>query len=420
MTADWQGIVASIGGTPEPIVKALLARRPTHALLVVSQASAAEVEDRIVPQLERAGYRPQYQKALVSDPQVLGSCYQEIRVRIARWLGEVGLDPGRVYVDITGGTKVMSAALALAAVEYFSDFSDVGGDAREEVTGRVLSGGEQVIRSANPWDTYAVRDLERANGLLRAYQADTAGEVFRGAAQKCAGFRKRSLNAFAALADALGRSDRFEFGEAVRIFNPKRNDLEFSLDDALFGQLADLCGHWEAVRDEVGEEKRTPGRATLLELWANAARRAEQGRYDDAVGRIYRAVELRAQQLVRDAFGGELGQVAVDAIPSGKVGEIRAAFGEPDDEGRYKLGLEKLFQALGFSDDAGFRGLAGGYDSVRRQLRNRNSSLLAHGVKPVAEGGYKALRQAALGVCEVAEADIPRWPELTLRLPERG
>lgn len=255
----WQGIVVSLGGTPAPIIQALLARRPAYALFVVSAASAGDIAAQIIPQLD--GYLPQYQQALVSDPQVLGRCYQEIRVRIVRWLDDTGLDPARVYMDITGGAKVMSAVLALAAVEYFSDFSYVGGGARKAVTGRVVAGAEQVIQSANPWDTYAVRDLERANGLLRAGQADTAGAVLREAAQRCAGSNKRRLNAFANLAEALARSDRFEFAAAVRIFNQSRNDLELSLDDALFRRLAALCGHWEQVRDEVRASQQTPGGA---------------------------------------------------------------------------------------------------------------------------------------------------------------
>ena len=415
-TKSWQGIVVSLGGTPAPIIQALLARRPAYALFVVSAASSGDVADKVIPHLD--GYLPQYQQALVSDPQVLGRCYQEIRVRIARWLDDTGLDPAQVYVDITGGTKVMSAALALAAVEYFSDFSYVGGGAREAVTGRVVAGAEQVIQSANPWDTYAVRDLERANELLRSCQADTAGTVLREAAQRCAGSNKRRLNAFANLAEALARSDRFEFAAAVRIFNQSRNDLELSLDDALFRRLAALSGHWEQVRDEVRELQQTPGRATLLELWANAERRAGQGRYDDAVGRLYRAVELRAQQLARDAYGAELGQISPDAFPPAQRDAVRRAFGEPDDAGRYKLGLRRLFQSLEFSDDAAIRQQAADYDAIHRHLQNRNESLLAHGVQPVSESGYKALRQAALAVCAVSETDIPQWPELRLALPE--
>ena len=323
------------------------------------------------------------------------------------------------YVDITGGTKVMSAALALAAVEYCNDFTYIGGDARDPDTGRVLDGSEEVgSRRRTPGTLTRCATWSGPTGCC-ARGRRIRPERFSGGLRKSAMIpRKRRLNAFAALAEALARSDRFDFGGAVGIFNPRRNDLELSLNAPLFRKLTGLCGHWEAVRDEVKEDKKTPGRATLLELFANADRRAGQGRYDDAVGRLYRAAELRAQQLVRDAFGGELGQVSRDAFPSDKGAAVRAAFDEPDGKGRYQLALRRLFQALEFSDDAKIRQQAAGYDALGKQLQIRNNSLLAHGVKPVARGGYEALRRASLAVCAVAEADIPRWPELTLTLPE--
>lgn len=425
----WQGIVVSIGGTPEPIITALRERRPAHALFVVSAASAGEVEDKILPQL--AGFAPQYQIAMVSDPQVLGTCYQEIRVRIARWLDEVRLDEGRldpawVYVDITGGTKVMSAALALAAVEHFSDFSYIGGAVRAPVTGRVVAGAEQVIRSANPWDTYAVRDLERANGLLRDGQPDTASVVLKDAAQKSGAARQTRLTAFADLAAALGCSDRFDFVQAVANFETQRTELERALDFAAFQKLAVLYGHWLKLRNQVNranQKNKTPGRETLLELFANAERRARQGRYDDAVGRLYRAVELRGQQLARDAFGWELGRPALDDFPQDRREQMRALLGEPNRGSgrgrRYELGLNRLYQSLEFSDDGEIRRQSASYDAIARQLRNRNDSLLAHGVRPVAPEDYAALRREALRVCAVSDpdADIPRWPELTLRMP---
>ena len=428
----WQGIVVSIGGTPEPIITALRERRPAHALFVVSAASAGEVEDKILPQL--AGFAPQYQIAMVSDPQVLGTCYQEIRLRIARWLdevrwdevglGEARLDPARVYVDITGGTKVMSAALALAAVEHFSDFSYIGGAVREPVTGRVVAGAEQVIRSANPWDTYAVRDLERANGLLRDGQPDTASVVLKEAAQKSGAARQIRLTAFADLAAALGCSDRFDFVQAVAYFETQRTELERALDSAAFQKLAVLYGHWLKLRNQVNranQKNKTPGRETLLELFANAERRARQGRYDDAVGRLYRAVELRGQQLTRDAFGWELGRPALDDFPPDRREQMLARLGEPNrDRGRrYELGANRLYQSLEFSDDVEIRRQSDSYDAIARQLRNRNDSLLAHGVRPVTKEDYAALRRDALRVCAIAdaEAELPRWPALTLRLP---
>ena len=56
------------------------------------------------------------------------------------------------------------------------------------------------------------------------------------------------------------------------------------------------------------------------------------------------------------------------------------------------------------------------YEGIRKPLRDRNNSLLAHGVQPVTKPSFEALRKRAPAVCEVTEAEIPEWPELTLEL----
>ena len=85
--------------------------------------------------------------------------------------------------------------------------------------------------------------------------------------------------------------------------------------------------------------------------------------------------------------------------------------------GRYELGLHQLFQAFQCRDAAEIRQQSAGYAAIARQLQNRNNSLRAHGVMPVAPDDYAALRPAARPVCIRYGADRPRWPELTLRQP---
>ena len=74
-----RGMVASVGGSPEPVRKALYEGRPSYALFVVSDASRSQVEDEILPGL---GCGLQYGYLEISDHQDIGICYQEIRIDI--------------------------------------------------------------------------------------------------------------------------------------------------------------------------------------------------------------------------------------------------------------------------------------------------------------------------------------------------
>ncbi len=410
MTA-MDGMVVSVGGTPAPVIKAIERESPADVLFVVSGSSRSQVGEQILPAL---GYVPQYKPLEISDHQNIGTCYREIREGIDRWLNERRLDPVRVYVDITGGTKAMSSALALAAVERFNTLTYVGGDKRSAMDlGVVLDGFEKVVTTGNPLTADAVRELERANLLLEGFHADAAEQTLREASKNCHESHKSRLEAFSSLAQALGESDRFRFNEALKRFNRCCKCLDYSIYKA----LESLSKRWRVVHDDVNNGGKTPRRReTLLELLANAERRADQARYDDAVGRLYRAVELHGQQLVQQAFGAEMGRVTLDCFPALRRQEVINRLGEPGSDGQYKLGVQKLYRALEFSDDDTLREQAGVYDAVSAQLSDRNTSILAHGFQPVTEKSFKKFWNAALSAMNVSEDEIPRWPTLDLKL----
>lgn len=409
-----RGMVATVGGSPEPVLKTLDEGRPPCVLFVVSGASRSQVEEKVLPRLN---YVPQWGCLEISDHQDIGLCYQEIRTGIERWSHERRLDPEAVYIDITGGTKPMSAALMLVAVERFKNFTYVGGASRDSNNlGTVVTGAEHVVRCQNPWITYAVREIERTNGLLEGFYADSAAAVLENAALKCKESQRLRLEAFAGLAKALGLADRFDFSNAYREFRRCRQVLELSLDYPLYQRLVSLHDHWKAVWDQMKHNDQTAGRETLLELIANADRRAKQSRYDDAVGRLYRAVELRGQQLVKQAFGAELGKVSIEHFPAASREDVIEKLGPPN-AGSYKLGVQKLFQILEFSGDRVVSEQAHIYDCLKDHLQKRNNSLLAHGLLPVKKESFEAFWKSALSALDLCDSHIPRWPQLDLKLP---
>ncbi len=408
-----RGTIASVGGSPEPVRKALEAR-PAYVLFVVSGDSRSQVENEILPGLD---YVPQYGYSEISDHQDIGICYQEIRTDIERWLSERKLDPEEVYVDITGGTKPMSAALTLAAVEHFKNFVYVGGSSRDSNNlGTVITGSERVVRCQNPWITYAVRELERANGLLAEFYADSAAAILENAAQKSDESQRARLEAFAGLAKALGLADRFDFKGAHNEFRRWRQKLELSLDHPLYERLVSLDEHWTAVKDQVAQNDKTAGHETLLELLANADRRAKQSRYDDAISRLYRAVELRGQQLVKQAFGAEMGKVSIECFPAVRREDVIERLGQPND-GPYKLGVRNLFRILEFSADEAPGKQSHIYDCLKDHLQKRNNSLLAHGLLSVKKESFESFWESALSALDLCDSDILRWPQLELKLP---
>jgi len=416
-----RGAILTVGGSPEPVVHSLSRRRPEFILFVVSEKTRALVAGCIAPQLD---YAPQYECVTVKDPDEMSGCYAAIRGAIPDWLRERDLNPGEVYVDITGGTKPMSAALALAAVEWFHSFSYVaGGERNKDGVGVVVSGTESLLEIENPWHRYAVREKERASWLFRQCYPAPAVELLRQASVNCCPEMRAELCALADLAALFADADRFRFNGLRHRYDRNRSGLELIFASRSHLQTLErldaMAAHWRCVEDEISREGE-PAPATVRELLANARRRVTQGRFDDGLARLYRAAELFAQGKLFQAFGASLGKLVLERIPAGKRDGFRERFGQPQVyetgatrkwEG-YKFGLKQCFDALALSDDPAQHEVAARYAAIEGHLQKRNGSLLAHGLRPVEQADFEALWAALVPVLDVQQQEVPHWPEL--------
>ncbi|MGH9353536.1 MAG: TIGR02710 family CRISPR-associated CARF protein, partial [Terriglobia bacterium] len=399
------------GGSPEPVIKTLQYHQPEAVLFFVSEDSRKQVGERILPALDPV---PQYSFAETTNPGDIAVCYEALRSRIAGWLSDRALQPQEVLVDITGGTKPMSAALALAGVELFSQFSYVAGKERDKAgLGVVISGTEYVLFTSNPWDQLATRERERSKWLFSEFHADAASQVLLRAAEKCSPKLRERLDTLGNLARLFAESDRFHFKNLRRAFDKIGPKLEliFAEDFTVFERLRALATHWSEVQQEGGVDGERGVSATLQELLANADRRAKQGRYDDAIGRLYRAAELFAQAKLREAFGAKLGKVQRDSVPQEQLDRWVATFGEGHD-GMYKFGIDDDLKAMAFSQNPQHQEIAAQRDLISGHLQKRNGSILAHGLRPASEEDFQQFWQALLPIVGVTEGALPRWPRL--------
>lgn len=410
------GEVISVGGSPEPIKHSLSRYRPTYVLFVVSEESRGQIEEKILPGLD---YTPQYSYAVVSSPEDISSCYRELRSKIREWLEEKRLQPDTVVVDITGGTKPMSAALALAAVEQFHHFAYVGGAQRDKGgLGVVVSGTEQIVPTTNPWDELAVRELELARHFYARHQVAAAAEILRRAAGK-ARRRQEELETLADLCQLLAQADDFQFRNLFREFKRRQLALGVIFKNGrrpVFDQLQRLAEHWQQLEEESqqvasGGRPGLVARRTLLELIANAERRAAQGRFDDAAARLYRAVELAAQNRLAEAFGARLGRLMLEQIPEPHREAFAREFAHcRDEEGFYQLALRRAFEALRYSPRSEDQKFSEVYPRLHNVLQYRNQSILAHGLVPITEHLFHDFYKTLLAELDIHADSIPRWP----------
>jgi CRISPR-associated protein (TIGR02710 family) len=303
----------------------------------------------------------------------------------------------QISIDFTSGTKAMSAGIAMAGV--IAGCGSLRYIAGTRQQGIVMDGTERFL-SLHPTAIIAYREIELARALLLRLQ-------FRGAIERCEAVNSallddhgqavlRSLDHLAHAYDAWDKFDhrrfRGEYGEADMTL---RELASFRLADGIPRRVLAIA---EAIK---------AGQLTddlLADLYANAERRRWEGRFDDAVARLYRLVEMLAQREL-GKYGLETGDLDLAKLPT-DLAEAYAKQRDPSD-GKVKIGLRDAYHVLKGLDSP----LASAFDAAAKlgdDLAARNRSILAHGITPIDAGTAKRLSESVL---VLARSAIPGFEE---------
>ena len=411
-------LICTVGGSPEPVVASIKGSRPDRVIFVASLESQAEVEGKITPLLaqEGASLGPgQYDLTQVPNAQDFPCCVEAMRgltSQVQRWVSRG--EGYRVVADFTGGTKCMSAALALVASRWPCRFSYVGGTERNKGgLGVVVSGREQVLHSENPWDSLGYQAIEEATTLFDQGDYEAAATVLDETRKRLGrADLKREMSTLCSLAKGYLAWDRFLHKDAANHLGdvlPNANNLRHLFPDCAEALLDTVQKHLQFL----GLFKDTQaGHHFVVDLLANARRCADKRRFDDAVARLYRAIEASAQiRLVQLGCNDDHGRTRLGNLPL----EMRPQFEKrASQEGTVLLALQDdyaVLQALG--DELGSRFSALNLDDREKSpLSARNRSILAHGFEAVSSQVYQRLWKAALDLAGVGEAELPVFPKL--------
>jgi CRISPR-associated protein (TIGR02710 family) len=411
-------LICTVGGAPEPIVASILAHRPQRIVFAASPETKSTVAERIGPALA-AHESPfvlepgRFDFAEVSNAQSFAQCVREMRDTHVRhvqpWL-ERGADY-QVIVDFTGGTKCMTSALALAARRWNCRFSYVGGTERtKDGVGIVVSGREQIIHGANPWDALGFEAVDQAVLLFNHGDLGAAARLLDEAKQRAGESVKRGLNTLHQLCEAYDLWDRFQHRDGrTRLQNVLK-----APSDLLVWFPTSAHGLIRAAESHVQWLDRLPhqSRPFVCDLLGNADRCADRGRYDDAVARLYRVCEAAAQF--------RLSELQLTEKPDGKIlhervpEPLRTEWAGRVKQGSVTLGLQDDYSLLAaVNDPLGRRfGELALNERDRSPLNDRNNSILAHGQSPLSKRSYANLRDVLLQLLQLQPDEVPQFPVL--------
>lgn len=384
-------LIASVGGSPNPIASAIAAKRPDRVLFLATEATGPQPGSAgQVPEiLARAQRAQQPHEIVVVPPDDPEAIFLALRERLAALRAEH--PRATLLFDYTGGTKSMTGALFQAAIAM------PGGEVQfmlgeRDNLDKVRDGTERPVRIATDW-LVAERTEARLRAAWKGFEYATAAQGFAalqeelGADEKAPEDLRRRLSDLAEAARAFDLWDRFDHAEATL----RLREVAARRPAATpWAERAQAC-----VRS-------VPAR--IHDLWRNAERCAARGRYDDAVARLYRLTEWVAQWRLHARHSLDPSTMDWSRVTPQEA--ARAGLG--DQMGKRTLsGLMQAWKLIAAKEPGGVvaRFLDGSFSAkdakktgegrLRDMLDLRNRSILAHGERPLAEADWERWRDFA-------------------------
>jgi CRISPR-associated protein (TIGR02710 family) len=398
-------LVLTAGKSPEPLINCINNVNPDRVVFICSEGSADSI-DKVVNNVALADFERErdvvtLQQRLKRNDGIevynsldrLDHVYHQTQELLKRIQDE---NPGsRITADYTGGTKTMAAGLAMAAIdneniELFVTTAEQRNSGESNITGHsipvpIVQGSihtHRLLSAELPlllkrYDYAAARGAVSRVRLLKSHSDVTASE----------------LRVLDSILEAFDAWDRFDHVKALSILENKASDpilrpYVFNLKRIIGSRkLLDQNEQIQAAKFINGH-----GLEIIKDLLLNAERRAEQKRYDDAVGRLYRAIELTAQiQLICD-HGLHTGNIEIAKLPLHLQPSYLEIHQRQGVNSSLKLGLVASYDLLFDLENPLGLHWKRERNSILGQLQHRNNSLFAHGFQPIQVNSWNEIK----------------------------
>ncbi|MEP0861581.1 MAG: TIGR02710 family CRISPR-associated protein [Ignavibacterium sp.] len=300
--------------------------------------------------------------------------------KIINELKEKGFLVNKINVDYTSGTKAMSAALVSAAIaNKVGSISYVYGERGEG--GRVKSGTER-RSSLVPIKIFSAETFQKAIEYFNSYRFTTCLELLNNYEFHPEYHEKVELLKY--LSDLFDCWDKFEFNRAFEHYK------KINVDSMkVFNLKSRFESYYLPLLIKLKSEEYSYQR--LIDLTGNADRRASEGRYDDAIARLYRALEMCGQIEFLKEFHCSTSDVIIDKIPVNLKEEVNNKYLDKKDN-KIKIPLYGTFELLSKINNTVGKVFMDQWNNIKKCLTVRNNSILAHGNDPVSKKSYYETR----------------------------
>jgi CRISPR-associated protein (TIGR02710 family) len=392
-----KALIMTVGigeGTENGIFESLKTNNPDLVIFLVSKESIQSLNRRPINASEK---RVQdlcdnkiVELSTVEDVDIVFEKCEEIY----RCLLDQSFLPTEIFVDITFGTKVMTAALTALAIIYRLDMTYVTG-----------------IRGNSTVKTGTERPLiVKPRRIIRRFQLNSLKEYFRKYQfSACLELAKQELN-YAQNFSGKGTKDEVQrASDLVRFIEGFICWERFEHKDALrkFDSLKSAGPQREYLKDLRSNYNQTaslynrakgniPCKYTIIDLLLNARRRACESNFDDAVARLYRCIEMTIQLSLAEKHNVYSDNVDLGILKNKLSQSSYDRLKEKEKPcGKIQLGLMEQVELLKELSPELTLCSPTFVQELKECLQFRNYSILAHGVKPVSKEDFEKFDELA-------------------------
>lgn len=378
-----KGLIIAIGLDEYVAEYAIRQISPQHVAFLATEATLSIVHNLSV-RLGLSSTKVCFVKDIFSTRETVQECFNAFR-----WMKEIR-DIEELVVDATNCITVVEMATYLSAslLDLYRDILDFAprismvyihsryAPNAHGVHSEVI-GSEQVVALERPVDSLGFVLFIEAIRSFNSNRFEQAGHSFRSLHRDTSSEQSLLYLAFALLAQGYECWDKMIFREAAdfldqacRMFQ-KLSSFRFAEEIVPALELNRL-----ALRNIIEGQRE----AIIIDLYSNALRRRQDGRFDDALARLYACLERIIQEQLR-SFGIETAKPDYSLLQPEICERFRKALG-----GELPVELELKRAALLLSylpDPVGEELLRFGFKSFTGLIGIRNQSILAHGLTPI-------------------------------------
>lgn len=412
MEQEVKVMIITVGGSPEPIIKSINSYRPETVYFIPSESSMTSIIDIMV----KLDFKPIQKIKPILDPNNIIECYKII-ADVCNEIQNTNIEPQKVIADYTGGTKSMSAALVLAASGRGYYFSYIGGTIRDkEGLGIVTSGNEKLYSMLDPREIFKIDEKNNIKNYFNSYRFSVAVENCE---KIIAATDNKKEKTFYTLLKQLIQGyqnwDIFDHKEASKLIGDSISDFENILPflenkniEVFISKSIEASNYLGELKGLVSKNKYGINNFVIKDLIANAKRRYQECKYDDAIARLYRVLEMIAQNAIFIKFKHTTSAFPIAEIPETLKEEYSQKYISKKDKNKLEFGSFAAFKLLNELDINEGKVFVQNETEFRTILEQRNRSILAHGSVPINKDSFEKFLNLITEKFEIS--DLPEFP----------